>query len=55
MAKTASVRVTDDTYRRARRIAVREQRTMQAVIDRAVQLYDQQARLAKARREEQLA
>lgn len=45
-----SVKVQHDTYRRARRIAAREQRTITAVLDRAVQLYDQEARRAEAAR-----
>ncbi len=48
--KPRSVKVPDDTYRRAKRIAAREKRTIQAVIDRAVQHYDQEARRAQARR-----
>ncbi len=49
-AKPRSVKVPDDTYRRAKRIAVREKRTIQAVLDRAVQHYDQEARRRLARR-----
>lgn len=43
-----SMRLSDATYLRIRRIAAREQRTLTTVIDRAVQLYEQEARRAKA-------
>ena len=42
------MRLSDATYLRIRRIAAREQRTLTTVIDRAVQLYDQDARRTKA-------
>jgi len=43
-----SVKLNDVTYRRARRISIREQRTIQAVLDRAVHLYEQESRRAQA-------
>jgi predicted transcriptional regulator len=43
-----SVKISESTYRRLWRIASREQRSLSAVIDRAVVAYEQAVRLEKA-------